>query len=289
MKIKLAPLLLPLAVMACANTRDARRFRRHVPPAEAAWFKIDSNQEPPEKERKKLPGTVASAIQVAMDDFLPWQESPPRVATTDLEADAICMGQRQSWDILFSPSPADDKVMLIDIRPAPGACRRGPPPMDQGAVYAVDTRSESILAVQTATWQLLPRTLTEEAARVHFPGQLGKRDGYTRLEGNMAAAIQLALDDFIPKDISPPPGTSSEDACLYQRRSYDVTAAPAPDAIMMVRFDINHEACPPSAPPNIMDGVKHYQPVETPMYAIDLRTMRILTYASYPRQRIVGN
>jgi hypothetical protein len=195
------------------------------------------------------------------------------------------MKQRQSWDILFGSSLADERVVLIGITPAPGACRRGPPDMDQGAVYAIDTRTGSILAVQTATWQILPRVLAEEAARVHFPSQLEARRGYTRIQGNMAAAIQMALGDFRPKDASTPPGTFPEDACLHQRRSYDVTAVPAPDAIMLVRFDINDEECPPSVPPTVIDGVKHYQPVETPVYAIDLRTMRILTYASYPRQR----
>jgi hypothetical protein len=285
MKARLPPLLL-LVVMACATTRDTRRLRRHVPPEEAAWFKIDFSQELPEQGKKRVFGDIASAIQVAMDDFLPWQESPPGEAATDLEADAICMNQRHSWDILFSSSPADDKVVLIDITPAPGACRRGPPNMDQGATYAVDTRTESILAIQTATWQILPRALKEEAARALFPGQIEAQRGYTRIEGNMAAAIQFALDDFRPKDTSAPPGTFPEDACLYQRRSYDVTAAPAPDAIMLVRFDINDEVCPPSVPPTIIDGVKRHQPVETPTYAIDLRTMRILTYASYPRQRV---
>jgi hypothetical protein len=286
MKAKLAPLAL-LVVMACANTGEMRRLRRHVPSAEAAWFKIDFNQELPEQGRKSLPGSIASAIQVAMDDFLPWQESPPSEAGTDLEADEICMGQRQSWDILFSSSPADDKVALIDIQPSPGACRRGPSPMDQGETYAIDTRTESILAIQTAIWQILPRALKEEAARAHFPGQLDSQRGHTRIEGNMAAAIQLALDDFRPKDMGAPPGTFPEDECLYQRRSYDATAAPAPDAIMLVRFDINDEVCPPSVPPTLIDGVKQYQPVETPTYAIDLRTMRILTYASYPRQRVI--
>jgi hypothetical protein len=272
--------------MACANTRDAQT-RRHVPPAEAAWFKIEFNQELPEQGRKKVPGRIASAIQVAMDDFLPWQEAPPGEAVTDLEADAICMKQRQSWDILLGSSPADDKVALIDITPAAGACRRGPPAMDEGATYAVDTRTDTILAIQTAIWQIQPRALKEEAARVHFPGQLEARRGYTRIEGNLAAAIQLALDDFRPKDASPPPGILPADVCLYQRRSYDVTAAPASDAIMWVRFDVNDEACPPSTPPTVTEGVKHYEPVETTTYAIDLRTMRILTYATYPRQRIV--
>jgi hypothetical protein len=284
MRMTLAPLLL-LAVIACANTHGTRRFSRHVPPAEAAWFKIEFNQEFPDQGKEKVSGGMASAIQIAMDDFLPWRDPPSGEVATELEADAICLSQRQSWDIWYRVSPADGKVMLISIAPAPGACRRGPPIMDQGATYAVDTRTESILAVQTATWQILPRALTQEAARAHFPGQLEARRGYTRIQANMAAAIQLALEDFRPKDASTPPGTFPGDACLYQRRSYDVTAAPVPDAIMLVRFDINDEECPPSAPPTVLEGVKHYQPVETPMYAIDSRTMRILTYASYPRER----
>jgi hypothetical protein len=288
MKTRIAPLLFLFAV-ACSTARSAQWHVSHVPPAEAAWFKIEFNEELPDQGRKSVPGIVATAIQVAMDDFLPRQEPPAREAATDLEADAICMGQRQAWDVLYRVSPSDDKVLLIGITLAPGACRRGPPATDDGATYAVDTRTGAILAIQTPTWQLLPRALKEEAAQVHFPGQLEGWRGYTRIEGNMAAAIQLALDDFKPKDASAPLGTSPEDACLYQRRSYNVTAAPAPDAIMLVRFDVDGEACPLSGPAAAMGDVNHQQPVETPTYAIDLRTMRVLTYVSYPRQRVVKN
>jgi hypothetical protein len=286
MKIKLAPLML-LMVMACVDSREARRFARHVPPAEAAWFKIEFNQEFPEQGRKEIPGAIVAAIQVAIDDFLPWREPAPARITTDLEADAICRRQRQAWDVLFNTSPADVNVVLVAIMPAPGACRRGPPPMDEGVTYAIDGRTESILAVQTAAWQILPRSLEEKAARIHFPSQREALHGYTRIKANMAAAIQLAVEDFRPLDVGPPAFSSPEDACLYQRRSYDVTAVPSPDAIMLVRFDVNDGVCPPSVPPTIVDGVRHYPPLETPTYAIDLRTMRILTYASYPRQRII--
>ena len=277
MKLKLTPLVC-LSLLACTHSH---RLSRHVPPAEAAWYKITIDQEPPEQGRKTIPARIAAAIQVAMDDFLPWDAPLP----ADAEADDVCRSQRQSWDIQFRNSPADDKVVLVAIMLAPGACHRGPVPLDLGVTYAVDTNTESILAIQTAIGRVIGKKLQEEAASIHFPGQLDQQE-YKRIEGNMAAAIQLALDDFRPQGTVPPPQTGPEDACLYQRRSYDVTAAPAPDAIMLVRFDVNDNACP-SSTPTVMDGVTHPLLVEAPIYAIDLRTTRILTFASYPRRRQV--
>jgi hypothetical protein len=45
-----------------------------------------------------------------------------------------------------------------------------------------------------------------EAEQVEFPFPLPSEGGVD-IEANMAAAIQLALDDFLPWDSKPPPGS----------------------------------------------------------------------------------
>jgi hypothetical protein len=126
----------------------------------------------------------------------------------------------------------------------------------------------------------------EEAARFEFPAEMPQQ-GLRRMDANMAAAIQLALEDFRPRDATPPPGSRPEEACLYRRESYDVAAAPGPEGVMLVRFDVDDEACPPAVPPGVVEGVKVLPPAEVTFYAVDIRTMRILSVGTYARQRIV--
>jgi hypothetical protein len=54
----------------------------------------------------------------------------------------------------------------------------------------------------------------EESAGFEFPLLL-PAEGARRLEGNMAAAIQLAMDDFLPREAAPPAGVSPARRCLY--------------------------------------------------------------------------
>jgi hypothetical protein len=82
----------------------------------------------------------------------------------------------------------------------------------------------------------------------------------------MAASIQLAMDDFLPWHAPPRNSPISEEPCLQRRESYDVTAAPALEGVMLVRFDLNTDACKPSD-----------QLIHITTYAIDIRTMRILS------------
>jgi hypothetical protein len=84
----------------------------------------------------------------------------------------------------------------------------------------------------------------------------------------MAASIQLAMDDFLPWDAPAPPPSPifHEEPCLRRRESYDVTAVPFPESVMLVRFDLNTDVCKSTDPLiNIIT------------YAIDIRTMRILS------------
>lgn len=125
-----------------------------------------------------------------------------------------------------------------------------------------------------APTRVIPRAAPEEAARVEFPSPGLPREGLRRLDGNMAAAIQLAMDDFLPWDARPTPGPVQRAPCLYRRDSYDVTAAPGPDAVMLVRFEPNPQAC---------DTSESVADVTT--YAVDVRTMRILSAETRVRPR----
>jgi len=107
----------------------------------------------------------------------------------------------------------------------------------------------------------------EEASAVKFPHMDLPEEGLQRLDGNMAASIQLAMDDFLPWDAPPPaPSPVHEEPCLRRRESYDVTAVPAPEGVMLVRFDLNTSVCKPNDPL-----------INITTYAIDIRTMRILS------------
>jgi hypothetical protein len=132
-----------------------------------------------------------------------------------------------------------------------------------------------VLSACASTPPAIPIAPLEEASNVEFPLSL-PRQGLRHLPGNMAAAIQLALDDFLPRDASPTPGLPFLEPCLYQRESYDVTAAPAPDAVMLVRFVVNLEVCDPG------ESI-----VDVTTYAVDVKTMRILAigYRTPPRSR----
>jgi hypothetical protein len=123
----------------------------------------------------------------------------------------------------------------------------------------------------------VPHASAEEASRIQFPAAL-PTEGFLRLDGNTAAAVLLAMDDFLPWDTTPPPGAPPEAVCRYQRESYDVSTAPGPIGIILVRFALNDAACPPS-PTATVDAATGLPPLEVTTYAVDVRTMRVLTFA----------
>jgi hypothetical protein len=126
------------ASAACVRTRGPVSY---VPPKEAAWFKLPYAL--PDQGREELSGETAVAIQLAMDDFLPWNIQLPWDATPQ----EICLHQRQSYDV--DTVPHGEGVVLVQITSSPGACSWGRNPvMDEGATYAVDTRHGRILAVR---------------------------------------------------------------------------------------------------------------------------------------------
>ena len=106
----------------------------------------------------------------------------------------------------------------------------------------------------------------EEAERVEFPLALPEQ-GRQIIPGPVAVALQLALDDFLPWNVGPHPGATPREKCLYQRESYDVTAAPGPNDVIFVRFTVRDGVCDAGGPPVMDMGAT---------YAIDVRGRRIL-------------
>ncbi|HSP80402.1 MAG TPA: hypothetical protein VLQ93_17860, partial [Myxococcaceae bacterium] len=242
------------------------------PPAEAAWYRF--KQELPEKGRQTLPGSMARAVQLAMDHFLPWNIRPPSGA----DAVDICIRQRQPWDV--EVAPWGEGIMLVRFALGPGTCRWGGAPLlDMGATYAVDVREGRIVAIQS------PLAPPEPSAPFEFPADL-PRQSLRHMVGNTAAAIELAVADFLSRQVQSP-AVSDEERCLSRLESYVVMAAPEPDGVMLVRFDVDDAACPPPGPPDLVEGRKVLPPAFVTTYAVDLRTLRILGINLTTRQRIV--
>lgn len=107
---------------------------------------------------------------------------------------------------------------------------------------------------------------SEEAEQVRFPDELPAE---TRLKVPrvMAAAIQLAMEDFRPQVVKTFPWEHPEEPCLYRRESYNVDASPGPEGIVFVRFTLAPDACPDEKDPPLDLGA---------IYAIDVRKWRIL-------------
>ncbi len=262
-------LVLCLAWSGCMRTSHAGRY---VPPAEAAWYRF--KQELPEEGRQTLPGAMARAVQLAMDHFLPWDTRPPPGA----DAVDICIRQRQPWDV--EVVPWSEGIMLVRFALGPGTCRWGGAPLlDMGATYAVDVREGRIVATQS------PLAPPEPSAPFEFPVDL-PRQSLRHMVGHTAAPIELAVADFLSRQVQTPSAPAGE-RCRSRLESYVVTVVPEPDGVMLVRFDVDDEACPPPGPPELVEGRKILPPAFVTTYAVDLRTLRILGINLTTRQRLV--
>ncbi|MFP2959469.1 hypothetical protein ACLEPN_16920 [Myxococcus sp. 1LA] len=129
----------------------------------------------------------------------------------------------------------------------------------------------------------IPRASPEEAARFTFPLEL-PLEGLLHLEGNTAAAIQLAMDDFMPRGAPIPQGVRPDEECLYRQQSYNVTSAPGPEGVVLVQFQQDDAACPPS-PALSVEAVSGKPLLDVTTYAVDVRTMRILSVGVRVRPR----
>ncbi|MGZ3457785.1 MAG: hypothetical protein ACXU86_04690 [Archangium sp.] len=112
----------------------------HAPPEEAArvQFPLDL----PKETRTTISGATATAMQLAMDDYLPLDIKPHEGATPE----EVCFYQRESYEVIASPG--SDGVMFVRITPFPDVCDKGDPILDIGATYAIDVAGRRILAVQ---------------------------------------------------------------------------------------------------------------------------------------------
>ncbi|NMO21977.1 hypothetical protein HPC49_46575 [Pyxidicoccus fallax] len=110
-----------------------------------------------------------------------------------------------------------------------------------------------------------PRAPPEEAARVRFPLDL-PADTRTTLSAGLVTAMELALADFLPLDVTPHKGATEEERCLYQRESYDVAAAPGPEGITFVQITLRPGVCEKKDPILDMGAT----------YAVDVAGRRIL-------------
>ncbi|MFY0572429.1 hypothetical protein ACN28E_52525 [Archangium lansingense] len=249
-----AGLLLCLALSGCMT---ARSHVLYVPAEEAAWFKF--GEDLPGEGRIELSGNQLAAMRLSIERFLPWNVRPPAGASRS----DICILQRQSWDV--ETAPGKEGTLLVRFSLAPGACYRGAPPLDMEATYEVDVRNARLL----------------ERDPMQSPPEL-PREGRLHLEGNVAAAIQLALEDFLPGEARLPEDTRLEEACLYRPDSYAVTAAPGPAGVVQIRFTVDEQACPTNA---LWGSSGALASMDRTVHAVDIRTMRILAVGNHSHLR----
>lgn len=137
------PLLLVLCALlpACALFHRPPRPSR-ASPQEAAG--VTFPMEPLDIEGNvSLSGTLFVAMQVAMEDFLPWDTQPHKDATPR----EVCLYKRDSYDMIAAPG--SEGVVFVEIYPRPGVCEMGDGPiLDFSATYAIDVKSRRILAVR---------------------------------------------------------------------------------------------------------------------------------------------
>jgi hypothetical protein len=110
----------------------------------------------------------------------------------------------------------------------------------------------------------------EEAAWFKFPYEFPDT-GKQTVPGVMATAIQLAVDDFLPRDTKLDRGASPQEVCLEQRQSYDVEASPGPGDIIWVSISLSSGACTRGPGPLLDMGAT---------YAVDTAKWRILAVRS---------
>jgi hypothetical protein len=77
------------------------------------------------------------------------------------------------------------------------------------------------------------------------------------------------MEDFLPLWLRPSRDASPREACLTQRQSYDVAAAPVSEDFMLVSFSVREDACIGLEGPPIADI-----PI---IYAVDTRRWLILS------------
>jgi hypothetical protein len=135
-------LLLPLVFLlpGCSLFPLKHRGPEHAPPEEAArvQFPLDL----PKETRITISGAMATAMQLALDDFLPLDTKPHEGAT----AEEVCLYQRESYEVIAAPGPEGTLFVRVTLRPQ--VWEKGGPLLDAEATYAIDVPGRRILAVQ---------------------------------------------------------------------------------------------------------------------------------------------
>ncbi|QSQ11396.1 hypothetical protein [Myxococcus landrumensis] len=109
----------------------------------------------------------------------------------------------------------------------------------------------------------------EEAAHYKFPVAL-PTEGQQVLSGPIAAAVSLAMDDFLPLGHTPLSDASPMELCASRRDAYDVTAVPGSnEGVVFVSFSPRESACR-----DLPGPVRSDTPV---VYAVDVARSRILS------------
>jgi hypothetical protein len=137
----------PLLLVLCALLPACALFHRPPHPTRASPQEAAGVTFPLEplaiEGNVNVAGPLFVAMQVAMEDFLPWDIEPHKGATPS----EVCLYKRESYDM--AAAPGSEGVVFVQIWPRPGACEMGGPPvLDFGAYYAIDTKTWRILAVR---------------------------------------------------------------------------------------------------------------------------------------------
>jgi hypothetical protein len=137
---------LPRLLLLCAWLPACALFQRpprpvHAPPQEAASFVWPLML--PAEGRQVLSGPMLAAIQLAMEDFLPWDLKTP----ADAPPREQCLNRRDSYDVVAVPG--GEELIYVEIVLRPGACDMdGEVLLDAGGLYAIDIKNGRILSAR---------------------------------------------------------------------------------------------------------------------------------------------
>ncbi|MHA7632761.1 hypothetical protein [Corallococcus sp. M7] len=106
-----------------------------------------------------------------------------------------------------------------------------------------------------------PHAPPEEAQKFVFPAVPFQEGRTTLLSGDIATAVQLAMDDFLPLDRKPPKEATPVELCLFRRDIYQVSVEQLPDDIVLVGIYARTEVCDPNDTGTDSGG----------LYAVDVR------------------
>lgn len=139
--MKRLTLILCFLLQGCALFRPPAR-PVHAPAEVAA--QVQFPRDLPREGVHEMPGAIAAAVALAMEDFRPLGSKPHRDATP-LEQ---CLYRREAFDVSASPGPEGVVFVRFSFSPDNCAAHEREVALDMGATYAVDVAGKRILAIQ---------------------------------------------------------------------------------------------------------------------------------------------